>query len=94
MSKQMSDEDIYKLAKSRVEARRGFFVHLGVYLVVNAMLVFIWTMTGQEYPWFLWPLGGWGVGILLHCLSVFVFSRGAEEAVEKEYEKLKKGLKK
>ena len=95
MAQQMSDEELYKLARSRVAARRGFFVHLGVYIVVNVFLILVWYMTGHGYPWFLWVLGGWGIGVIFNGLSVFVFSRVPEETeVDKEYEKLKQTMKK
>ena len=93
MTNQLSDEEIYKLAKERVEAKKGFFVHLAVYIIVNIVLVTIWaTAAGRGNPWFLWPLGGWGIGILFHGLSVFFFSKSDKSAIDKEYEKLKKEL--
>jgi hypothetical protein len=93
MSRQMSDEELYRLARRRVMVRRGFFVHLGVYIVVNAFLVLVWYMTGHGYPWFLWVLGGWGIGLLLNAVAVFTM--GSEEgAVNKEYEKLKQQMRK
>ena len=49
--------------------------------------------SGGGYPWFLWPLGGWGVGLIFHFLGVFVFSRSTEwerKEIQKEMEKLRK----
>ncbi|MFC2004600.1 2TM domain-containing protein [Chloroflexota bacterium] len=43
MSNQMSEEQIYEEAKKRVEAKRGFYIHLVTYVVVNTMLVLIWS---------------------------------------------------
>ena len=62
MSRQMTEDQIYEQAKKRVEARRSFFVHLTVYIVVNIMLVMIWAFaSGGGHPWFIYPLGGWGM---------------------------------
>jgi len=95
MSTGMSEEEIYRLARKRVEEKKGFFIHLAVYICVNILLVIIWAFpSGGGYPWFFWPLGGWGIGILFHFLGVFVFSRPSEwdrREIEKEAERLRKG---
>jgi fatty acid desaturase len=93
MTTGMSEEEIYRQAMKRVEEKKGFYVHFAVYIIVNIILVIIWAATGAGYPWFLFPLGGWGIGILFHFLGVFVFSRQTDwerRAVEKEAERLRK----
>ena len=95
MSTGMSEEEIYREARKRVEEKKGFFTHLAVYIIVNIGLVLIWAFpAGGGYPWFLWPLGGWGIGILFHFLGVFVFPRQSKwerREIEKEVERLRKG---
>ena len=92
MTTGMSEEQIYEQAKKRVEEKKGFFVHLTVYIIVNIMLVLIWAFAaGGGYPWFLWPLGGWGIGLLFHFLGVFVFGRKSDRAsIEKEAERIRR----
>ena len=92
MPTQMSEEEIYREAKKRVEEKKSFRTHFVVYIVVNILLVIIWATTGAEFPWFVFPLGGWGIGILFHFLGVYVFSREADKReIEKEAERLRKG---
>jgi len=94
MSTGISEEEIYSLARKRVEEKKGFYTHLIIYTVVNVMLVVIWAVTGAGFPWFIFPLGGWGIGILFHFLGVFVFSRTSnweKREIEKEAERLRKG---
>ena len=94
MSTEMSEEEIYRLARKRVEEKKGFRIHLAVYIGVNILLVIIWTATGAGFPWFVFPLGGWGIGILFHFLGVYVFSQQSERdrrEIEKEAERLRKG---
>jgi hypothetical protein len=95
MPETMSEEEIYKLARKRVQDKKDFFTHLLVYIVINAMLVAIWAFTTSPgYRWFIWPMLGWGIGVILHGLSVFVFDRqGSWErsAVEKEAARLRGG---
>ena len=94
MSTEMSEEEIYRLARKRVEEKKGFRIHLAVYIGVNILLVIIWAVTGAGFPWFVFPLGGWGIGILFHFLGVYVFSQQSERdrrEVEKEAERIRKG---
>ena len=80
-----SEEQIYKEAKKEVAAKRGFLIHLTVYIVVNILLVLIWTfVTGRGFPWFIFPLCGWGIGILFHYLGTFVFGREPGKASEEK----------
>jgi len=36
------------------------------YLAVIALLWLIWLVTGAGYPWPVWPMLGWGIGIAGH----------------------------
>jgi hypothetical protein len=92
MEKRLSDEEIYQEASKRVKAKKDFYVHLAVYLVVNAFLVIIWAYpAGGGYHWFIFPLGGWGIGLIFHALDVFFFSRRVDRAaIEKEAEKIRR----
>ena len=76
MASQMSEAEIYAQARKRVEEKKGFFVHLTVYVLVNTMMILVWAFVARSsHPWFVWTLGGWGIGLVLHFLNVFVFSR-------------------
>jgi hypothetical protein len=85
-------ERAYALAKERVEARVGFYWHLASYVVVNAFLIGIYLITNWNdasfgYPWFVWPLAGWGIGLILHAFGVFVFpdtGREQEQRIQRE----------
>ena len=91
MPKQMSEDEIYEQASQKVRERKRFYRDLTTYLIVNAVLVVIWALTGRGYPWFLWPLGIWGVFVLGHGLRIFVFGDGSDrQEIEKEVEKIKR----
>jgi hypothetical protein len=86
----MENQQAYRRAKSRVEAKLGFYIHLAVYLVVNAFLVAVNLTTSPQYLWFKWPLMGWGIGVCFHALGVFVFSGGSaikQQMIEREMKK-------
>lgn len=55
-----------KAAHANIRKRKNFQQHLAVYLAVNFMLVVIWAVTGAGYFWPIFPMLGWGVGIVAH----------------------------
>ncbi len=38
--------------------------HLRAYVAVNLLLVAIWALTGAGYFWPIWPILGWGIGVI------------------------------
>lgn len=83
----MKNETTYEKAKKRVNIKIGFYIHLAVYVVVNIVLIIINFSTSPAYLWFVWPLLGWGIGVVFHALGIFVFSETSlvkERMIEKE----------
>ena len=62
---------LYRRAKGRVEAIKGFYIHLAVYVVVNLGLFLLDVATGNGATWFHWPLFGWGIGLAVHAFVLF-----------------------
>jgi hypothetical protein len=71
MGEQLSREE----AQKRVRETREFHVHLAVYVIVMAVLVVVNLLTSPGYLWFIWPLLGWGIGVVLHAASTFRWFR-------------------
>ena len=85
----MDDKDLYEKARKRVQMKRGFAVHLVMYVVVNTALVVIWMLTGKGYPWPLWPIAGWGVGIIANAIALIMELLAPEDrAIEREMRRL------
>jgi hypothetical protein len=87
------DPYLWKQAKARV----GFKVHVRTYLIVNAGFWLVWALTSYAFfpsthsrwifPWPLFTMIGWGIGLISHYFAVF--RGGAERSmVEDEYQKL------
>ena len=70
MTEEISLEEYKKAYREIVveEGKRGFSVHLVVYVLVNAMLIAINLIYSPEAVWFFYPLIGWGIGISMHYL--------------------------
>ncbi len=87
----MDKQQKYKIARARVEAKIGFYIHAGIYLLVNVLLIAINLSTSPGEYWFIYPLGGWGLGLLLHFILVFSqFSTRdwQKRMIDKELERL------
>ena len=82
----LNDTQLRQLAHKRVEFR----THLVVYLVINTSFWIIWYATGGNYPWPVWPLVGWGIGLFFHYVFDYRSSRIFSE--QEEYERLKKQM--
>jgi hypothetical protein len=91
MTAPLSPEEIDRLARRRAGAKLGWYVHASFYVLVN-LVVFALSKYGfGTRPWSWFPLLGWGVGVALHGISVFVLGTGSglrERMVQKERERL------
>lgn len=88
----MDESERYARAKKRVEDIRGFYTHLGIYIIINVLLVIINLLTSPGALWFYWVTLFWGVGIAFHALDVFVGNRifGSEWEERKIQEMMEK----
>ena len=54
--------------------RKGFRIHATVFVAVEILIVAVWVLEwrveGTAYPWFVYPLLGWGVGLAAHYAAV------------------------
>lgn len=82
-----SDDPRYAEAKEYVGKQKALLSYLGVYVIVNAVLVVIWAMSGGGYPWFVWALLGMAIPILFLVLDLVSarYGKGWEERRIREY---------
>lgn len=73
--------------QERAEANVGFYRHLMVYVLVNLGLLGLDYMDNGSINWALFPLLGWGIGLLSHYVQIQSFGFFS---VEKEKERLRK----
>jgi transcriptional regulator with XRE-family HTH domain len=84
-----TDVQLWAIAKTRAKFKKG----LGAYSVVIPFLWVIWylTMPGEKkwnhIPWPIWPMLGWGLGLVIQYVNAYVIEVGSLE--QREYDKLK-----
>jgi hypothetical protein len=74
------DRDRHRRAEQRrAMVRAGFRYHLVAYLAVQVLLVTTWAVTGGGFPWFVFPLLGWGIGLAVHGLVAYGSTTASKE---------------
>ena len=74
-----------KEVREEVEEIKGFYIHLGIYAIVNVFLIVLNLITSPEYLWAIWPLLGWGVGLGSHAVATFgLFGIGSQAWQERK----------
>lgn len=68
--------------------RRVFWLHFSIYVSTNTSLVVIWALTGGGYPWFLFPIMGWGIGLVAHAVVAFLLSDPEQIVLQREQKRL------
>jgi hypothetical protein len=82
-------DDFGKLAGRESEARliarrQWFWLHLAVYLTVQVFLIIVWNLGSTTYPWFIFPLFGWGTLVAAHAVFAFVVRTPEQIMLERE----------
>jgi hypothetical protein len=88
------EQKLMEAARRHVQAKKGFYIHVVLYIVVNLGLFLINELTSPHVLWFYWPLLGWGVALIIHAIVLFGFGNWFgndwEERQIKEYLRKKK----
>lgn len=86
----MENEDLRKLASRRARARIGLIIHATVFVAVNVLLLVIQRGTTPNIPWSLFPLAGWGTGLVIHAAAVLFAGAGSSLRDQIEASELRK----
>ena len=89
MTEQQLPVDLREQAIKRLKKRRDFYGHVLVYVLVNAFLVVIWAFTSPDaFFWPIFPIVGWGIGVVMNAWDVFFSSEIDEERIQREMDHL------
>lgn len=73
----------------RIRARQHFYVHLVFFLAMGTFFVALWARSGAPMFWPIWPLLGWGVGLVSHASHVYRWARPiSEERIQREIDRV------
>ena len=54
---------------------------------MTVLIIINLTLT-PDYKWFVWPLLGWGIGLLGHAAGIFYFPNALGRMTEQELQKI------
>lgn len=64
----------YRHERSARGQRKGFRIHAQVFVAVQILIFAVWLVQwqtgGTSYPWFIYALLGWGVGLAAHYAAI------------------------
>lgn len=90
-----SDHDKrYEIARKRVKEKKEFYKHLTTYLTMCIFFIGLAFFTKSGGRWVMFPILGWGIGILSHYFKAFGLpgvgpeSDWEERAMEEELRRL------
>lgn len=94
------DPELWEIAQRRASFKR----HALTYVIMNSFFWAVWFLSsnrhhmdfdfdhGYRFPWPIWAMIGWGIGLAFHFAGAYIFPRS--NSVQSEYEKLKNQQKK
>jgi hypothetical protein len=68
----------------RIARRQWFWLHFAVFATTQVFLFVIWTLSDVDFPWFVFPLFGWGIILAAHAVYAFVIKTPEEIMIERE----------
>jgi hypothetical protein len=90
-NKMEKNNDAYKVAEEKVEARIMLYKHLAAFITVNLLLCLINLICSGSISWALWPILGWGMVVVIHASYIVFHTQGLKEnMIKKELEKEEK----
>ena len=67
-----TDDELREKALKRIKDKRDFAGHVVTYVVINALIIGVWAFAaGGGFFWPMFPMAGWGIGLLFHGLEVY-----------------------
>jgi 2TM domain len=82
------EDDLRGQAVTNLKKRRDLAAHLLVYLLVNGFIVVIWAVTSAGFFWPIFPMAGWGIGLVMNAWDVYRGDRFSEDSVRREMGRL------
>lgn len=67
------DKEAYDRAKKEVKKKKAFYKNLINWVLFSMFFVILNLWTSPRFFWAIFPIAGWGIGVLFHGFDVFGF---------------------
>lgn len=86
--------DLREKAEKRVKEKIALLSNIASYVIINIFIFLVWGFTSDwsGYPWFIWVLIGWGIGLAFHIFNYYSGKKGEaarERMIKQEMERMK-----
>ena len=91
MNCEQNQSTLQQQARRRAGMKLGWYLHASVYLCVNLGLMALALSQGRH--WAIYPAMGWGLGLMMHGLVVWLASPSSpvwQRMVQRELQSLQK----
>lgn len=85
-----TEEILRERAVKHLKKRRDFTGHLLIYVLVNSFIVVIWAITSAGFFWPIFPMAGWGIGVVMNAWDVWHGEEFSDEQISREVERMQK----
>ena len=83
------ETELRERALKRLKDKRGLMAHVLSYVMINALLITIWFVTGAGFFWPVFILLGWGIGLVFNAWDV-LWPEPGPDRVEAEMDRLRR----
>ena len=87
-AQQSRDDVLRERALKQLKKRRDFHAHLLIYAMVNGFFVALWYAIGHGFFWPVFPMAGWGIGVVMNAWDVYHGEEFTEEQIAREMHRL------
>ncbi|GAB2456944.1 2TM domain-containing protein [Jatrophihabitans fulvus] len=74
-------------ARARLKKKRDLGAHVLIYVLVNSFLTVVWAVTGDGFFWPMFPIFGWGIGLVMNAWDVWRGDDFTPEEIAREIER-------
>lgn len=82
-------DPLRQAAVERLKRKAEFRAHLLAYVLVNAFFVAIWAVIGAGFFWPVFPIAGWGIGLVLHAWDTYRQQAPTDQDIRREMDRLR-----
>ena len=87
-----TDHEIRDRAVESLKAKRALRTQIGMWVIISALLIGVWAVTGANFFWPVFPIGGWAIGLVVQAWNIY--GPGAkpisEDEIARESERLRR----
>lgn len=81
------EAEIRHKVRRRVRNKVGLMWHAMVFAMVNVAIIAINMNYSPDTLWYVWPLGAWGAGLMMHAFAVLQGTSIGADMIEAEVQR-------